>query len=362
MSDFYKDKRIAITGAAGTVGQALSQQLLDLGAEEVIALDNNENELFFMAETHRQNPRFHSYLCDIRQRTSLSQFFEGADRVIHAAALKHVPSCERSPSEAVETNIHGTQNVIQAAIDVGVSKVIFTSTDKAVNPTTVMGTSKLMSERLITSASALCRSHQKTVFASSRFGNVLGSSGSVVPLFIRQIRDGGPVTLTHDDMTRFVMNIGEASRLVLRALELFKSGEVFVNKMPVIRIRDLAATMIHRLAPIFDRDPAEIQVVAVGVRPGEKLYEELTTEEEVSRTVETDEFMIVLPAFRNRFRRFEYEYGLPQTQATSTYNSAIEPCGDDATVLSLLLADGVLPPDLQKELSSRVSSHAAGAT
>ena len=180
----WKGKRVLVTGVCGTVGQELLRQVVAEGPDEVIALDNNESELFFLSEAYRERAEVRLYLGDVRDRRTLTRKMDGVDVVVHAAAFKNVILCEQSPAEAVQTNIVGTQNVIDAAVENGVPRVLFTSSDKAVNPTNVMGTSKLMGERLMTAANSLRRG-EGTVFASTRFGNVLGSRGSVVPLFKR---------------------------------------------------------------------------------------------------------------------------------------------------------------------------------
>jgi FlaA1/EpsC-like NDP-sugar epimerase len=232
---------------------------------------------------------------------------DGVDIVLHAAGLKHVSLCERAPRAAVQTNILGTQNIIQAALGAGVERVLFTSSDKAVNPTNVMGTSKLMAERLMTAANARSRSG-RTIFASSRFGNVLGSRGSVIPLFKQQIAAGGPVTLTHPRMTRFIMTLSEAVALVMEVVSLAKGGEVFVNKMPVCRIEDLAITMVEELAPHYGHDPRDVPIRIVGPNPGEKYHEELMNEEEIRRTIELPRHFVIVPAFRSNCRRVDYDY------------------------------------------------------
>jgi len=231
----------------------------------------------------------------------------GIDIVFHTAAFKHVILCERSPEQAVMTNIHGVQNVVEAATENGVERVIFTSSDKAVNPTNVMGTSKLMGERLMTAAN----SHKRgdgPVFASTRFGNVLGSSGSVIPIFHNQITNGGPVTLTDRQMTRFVMSIEEAVKLVIDSANRARGGEVFVTKMPVVRIEDLAQAMIDELAPRYGIKPGDIETVEIGVKPGEKLFEELMSHEETGRALELDHYFSVLPAFRGIYHDIQYDY------------------------------------------------------
>jgi FlaA1/EpsC-like NDP-sugar epimerase len=261
---------------------------------------------------------------------------------MHTAALKHVILCEESPNDAVQTNIGGTSNVISAAIANGVSRVLFTSSDKAVNPTNVMGTSKLMGERLMTAANAH-RMADGPIFASTRFGNVLGSRGSVVPLFRRQIEQGGPVTLTDERMTRFIMTLREAVRLVMDSCFRAKGGEVFVTKMPAVRIVDLAQTMIRLLGPNTGRRAADIEIEIIGSKAGEKLYEELVNEEEVRRTVDLPEYYAVLPAFRSPYEDIDYRYeygGEPGIE--SPYNSSVAQHMTPRQLESYLTTNGLL--------------------
>lgn len=327
----FKGKRILITGVCGTVGSELLQQLLSSVnslPEEVIGVDNNESALFFMDQRWLSEERAHFFLSDIRDRDELTRRLRGIDIVFHTAALKHVVLCERSPEQAVQTNIHGVQNLISAAYEAGVNKVIFTSSDKAVNPTNVMGTSKLMGERLMTAANSSKRG-DGPVFTSTRFGNVLGSNGSVIPIFRKQIAKGGPVTLTDPEMTRFVMSIEESVRLVIDSACLARGGEVFITKMPVIRIKDLAEVMIEELAPLYGHDPKTIRLETIGTKPGEKLYEELMSQEETRRAVELPNYFSVLPAFRGLYQDIDYSYpNIVSKTVTNPYVSA------DATILS----------------------------
>lgn len=308
-NNFIKNKRILVTGACGTIGTKLISLLLDSDYEpdEVIGLDNNESGLFFLEQQFIHDSRAAFFLADIRDRDKLSRKMRGIDVVFHAAAFKHVILCERSPFEAVQTNINGVQNIIYAACENKVERVIFTSSDKAVNPTNVMGTTKLMGERLMTAANSNFHG-DGPVFASTRFGNVLGSSGSVVPIFQKQIANGGPVTLTHHEMTRFVMSIDQAVRLVIDSAALARGGDVFITKMPVVRIKDLAEVMIKELASRYGHNPDEIEIVEIGTKPGEKLYEELMSHEEMRRAVELPRYFSVLPAFRGIYRDIKYDY------------------------------------------------------
>jgi FlaA1/EpsC-like NDP-sugar epimerase len=320
-----KKKRVLVTGACGTVGKELVRQLLSAQkVAELIALDNNESELFALEQQFNGYDQATFFLADVRDRDRLSDKMKGIDWVFHTAAFKHVLQCERSPFEAVQTNILGVQNIIYAAVENNIERVIFTSSDKAVNPTNVMGTSKLMGERLITAANSSQRD-TGPIFASTRFGNVLGSRGSVIPIFHDQIRRGGPVTLTDPQMTRFIMSIEEAVQLVIDSGILCRGGEVFVTKMPAIRIPDLAEVMVEHLAPLYGHTAGDLEIKNVGHQPGEKLYEELLNQEETRRSWELARYYVVLPAFRDIYRNIAFEYpDITSKQVTSAYHSGTE--------------------------------------
>jgi FlaA1/EpsC-like NDP-sugar epimerase len=343
----WSDKRILITGAAGTIGRELLRQLVPFSPAEVIGIDSNESELFFVQQEYANCRFVHLFLSDVRNPEQLSRHMEEIDIVLHTAAYKHVFLCEQAPSNAVQTNILGTQNVINVAAAHKVERVIFTSSDKAVNPTSVMGTSKLMGERLITSANAM-RHNGKPIFASTRFGNVLGSRGSVIPLFARQIASGGPVTLTDPEMTRFIMTLRDAVRLVMDSVFLARGGEVFITKMPTVRIQDLASVMIDELAPHFGHHPQDIAIKLIGVIPGEKLYEELVNGEETRRTIELSRYFVVLPAFRPIYNVADYSY--PESVRNSVdlaYNSANEPALPPSDLRRMLIEGGLLDEAMQ---------------
>ena len=338
----WNNKRVLITGVCGTVGKELLRQVSQQEPAEVIGIDNNESELFFLTEEYRASPHLRFYLGDMRDQDKLTGQMRGIDVVLHTAALKHVILCEQSPGEAVQTNILGTQHVINAALANRVERVLFTSSDKAVNPTNVMGTSKLMGERLMTAANAHRRG-AGPVFASTRFGNVLGSRGSVMPLFRRQIAAGGPVTLTDPRMTRFIMTLEEAVRLVMESTFLARGGEVFVTKMPVARIADLAAVMIQELAPQYGFAPEQIESKSIGSKAGEKLYEELLSDEETRRTVELPQYFAVLPAFNSVYEEIEYAYPeMSDVGVDNPYNSSIEEPLAREALHSYLMQQGLL--------------------
>jgi len=344
LNHYLKNKRVLVTGVCGTVGSEIFQilcQTPEYEPEEIVGIDNSESELFFIDQQYLNDERARFNLADVRDGTKINRVMKGIDIVFHAAALKHVVLCERSPFEAVQSNIHGVQNIITAAIDNHVSKVIFTSSDKAVNPTNVMGTSKLMGERLITAANSN-NFVNNTVLASTRFGNVLGSSGSVIPIFQKQIEKGGPVTVTDSKMTRFIMSIEEAARLVIDSASIAKGGEVFITKMPVVRIIDLAEVMINELAPEYGYKPEEIEITEIGVKPGEKLYEELMSHEETRRAVELDHYFSVLPAFRGLYKDISYEYeNMISKDVTDPYVSEVEPHLDKDSLRNFLLSNNL---------------------
>lgn len=308
--NIFEGKDILVTGGCGSIGSEIVRQLVGLGPKRVRVLDNNETGQWRLEQT-LASPLIRHLLGDIRDRARVARAMEGVDIVFHAAALKHVPLCEYNPYEAVHTNVIGTQNVIEAAISMGVKKFIGISTDKAVNPINTMGATKLLSERLIVNAPVGFSDIQ---VACVRFGNVLGSVGSVIPMFRQQIANGGPVTVTTPDMTRFFMTIPQAVKLVLQAAERMQGHEVFVLKMDVARILDIAEVMIEAIAPQHGLNPADIAITYIGKRAGEKVHEFLFTEDEAP-SIEVAEDMFVIrnsPFDPLRVEREDYEAVMAQ--------------------------------------------------
>lgn len=292
MKSLYNEKVILVTGGVGSIGSEIVKRLLSLEPKVIRVFDNNETELFDMEhELHSEKIRV--FLGDVRDKERLKRAFENVDIVFHAAALKHVPLCEYNPFEAVKTNVIGTQNVIEVTMDEEVEKLITISTDKAVNPVNVMGATKLLAERLTISAN-FYRGLKKVAFSCVRFGNVLDTRGSVVPLFRKQIQKGF-VTITDPVMTRFMMSVPKAVELVLKAGEIASGGEIFILKMPVVRMSDFVEVMVEKFAPEYGFRPEEIRVEVIGKRPGEKLSEDLMTADEAERAYEDEELFIVLP-------------------------------------------------------------------
>ena len=307
MKSMFGEKKILITGGTGSIGIEILREILKYEPTVVRILDVDETKQFELQQEYGdydENIRF--LLGDVRDKERLYRAIEDIDVVFHTAALKHVLACEYNPFEAVKTNIIGMQNLIDVAMDEEVEKVIFTSSDKAVNPTNVMGATKLLAERLITSANYY-KGARKTIFSSVRFGNVLGSRGSVIPLFRKQIAEGGPVTITNNEMTRFIMPMHDAINLLFKAAEVAQGGEVFVFKMKAIKITGLAEVMIEDLAPKYGYTPEAIKIEIIGNKPGEKLYEELMTEDEARRALELEDMFILFSAMK----------GLPHSDKTS---------------------------------------------
>lgn len=279
------DKTILITGAAGSIGSEIARQLTSFQCERVILVDQAETPLFYIQNELREkflDSRFRVLPADVTNNSRMEKIFSEykPDIVFHAAAYKHVSLMEENPHEAIRVNLGGTRNVTDLAIKYGVEKFVMISTDKSVNPTSVMGASKRLCEKLVQSR-AVVSGHQ-TQFIITRFGNVIGSNGSVIPIFARQIEQGGPVTVTHPEVYRYFMTIPEACQLVLEAGFMGQGGEIFVFDMGhQVKIADLAKAMIKLSGYEPDKD---IHILYTGLRPGEKLYEELLTDSEKTIT------------------------------------------------------------------------------
>jgi UDP-N-acetylglucosamine 4,6-dehydratase len=290
-----RGRRVLVTGGSGTIGAALVDTLIAAGADVVRVFGRDETKHFYQRQRLGSGSHVRFLVGDVRDRDRVMRATEDIDTVFHLAALKHVESGEYNPFEVTKTNVVGTQNVIDACLANGVKTMVLTSSDKAANPTSVMGASKLLGEKLVTAATNYKGAHT-TVFASVRFGNVLGSRGSALELFAKQIRAGGPVTVTDPSMTRFVMTTQRAVELALEAAHIARGGEVFVFKMPVATLSDLVDAAIDVVAPSTGRDPKSIRIRSIDIRPGEKNYEELMTAEESTRARDIGDMYVVLPA------------------------------------------------------------------
>jgi len=269
----FKDKILMITGGTGSFGNTVLNRFLstDVGEIRIFSRDEKKQEDMRIA---LNNSKLKFYIGDVRDYDSLLQAMRGVDYVFHAAALKQVPSCEFYPMEAVRTNVIGTENVLNAATANGVRRVVVLSTDKAVYPINAMGISKAMAEKVVVAKSRM-QSDTKTVFCCTRYGNVMASRGSVIPLFVSQIKEGKPLTVTDPNMTRFLMSLEDSVDLVLYAFEHSKQGDIFVQKAPASTVADLA----QGLKELFNSDSA---VQIIGTRHGEKLFESLISREEMA--------------------------------------------------------------------------------
>ncbi len=285
----YKDSTVLITGGTGSVGLELTRVLLGCSPQQIRLLSNDENGLFEARSLFSGHHEVTYHLGDVRDVRSIEAVIKDCDYVFHAAALKHVTFCEENPYEAITTNILGTQNIIDHAIKNEVQRFVLISTDKAVNPMNVMGATKLLAERLVINAGKLTN---KPVFSVVRFGNVLGSRGSVIIIFERQVRNGSPITITDPNMTRFITLPSDAARRVLHATEVAKPGDVFTLKMKAIRIGDLATACRKFFAKSYNRNAEEIKTVIIGSNPKEKMHEELMTSVEAINAVEKDDFYV----------------------------------------------------------------------
>jgi FlaA1/EpsC-like NDP-sugar epimerase len=293
LNDFFADKRVLVTGGTGSIGAEIVTQLLEHGVQVVRVLSNDENSLFNM-RAQLDDERLRYLLGDVRDEKRMRIASRDVELVFHAAALKHVPIGEYNPFELVQTNVIGTQNAISAALDENVERFLLIGTDKAVNPTSVLGASKLLCEKLVVDASAY-RGNRRTRFASIRFGNVLNSRGSVLEVFQDQIRRGGPVTVTDREMTRFAISASQAVSCVLQAMATMLGGEIFVPKMQALRVMDLAETLVKELSPKYGLDPRKIAIETTKARPGEKTHEELMTDRELERCSELEDMYVVVP-------------------------------------------------------------------
>ena len=307
----FKNKKLLITGGTGSFGNAVLRRFIDSGLDEIRIFSRDEKKQDDMRKKYN-NPKPKFYIGDVRDYQSVMNVVRGVDFIYHAAALKQVPSCEFHPLEAVKTNVLGTENVLEAAVICGVKRVVVLSTDKAVYPINAMGISKAMMEKV---AVAKSRNSNRTVINVTRYGNVMCSRGSVIPLFTNQIRAGQPITITDPAMTRFMMTLDDAVDLVLYAFEHGKSGEIFVQKAPAATIETLA----YALTGLLGKPEHEVRVI--GTRHGEKLYEALLSREEMAAAEDLGGYYRVPPDLRDlNYGKF-VERGEVRISEATDYNS-----------------------------------------
>ena len=307
----FANKSLLITGGTGSFGNAVLRRFLQSDLEEIRIFSRDEKKQDDMRKKY-QNPKLKFYIGDVRDYQSVLNVVRGVHFIFHAAALKQVPSCEFYPLEAVKTNVLGTENVLEASISCQVERVVCLSTDKAVYPINAMGISKAMMEKVIVAKS---RSSDTTVICTTRYGNVMASRGSVIPLFVDQIREGNPITITDPDMTRFMMTLDDAVDLVLYAFNNGKPGDIFVQKAPAATIKVLTSALLEVL-----RVP-EHPVNIIGTRHGEKLYEALLSREERVTSEDLGGYFRVPPDLRDlNYGKF-VEQGEVEISQSTDYNS-----------------------------------------
>ncbi len=278
-----KGKIILITGGTGSLGNGITSHLLNTDVQKIIIFSRDELKQFEMSQKF-EDPRLRFFIGDVRDKERLYRAFDGVDYIIHTAALKQVPACEYNPFEAIKTNIIGSQNVIEVAIDVKVKKAMGVSTDKAVQPLNLYGATKACMEKLFIQANSYA-TEKGTKFSICRYGNVVGSRGSVIPFF-KNIVDSGKLPITHVDMSRFWITLEQAVGFVLESLKIMEGWEIFVPKIPSMKIIDLATI----IGPNCEKE-------IIGIRPGEKIHELLITGDEAKRTIETDSCYIIKPEY-----------------------------------------------------------------
>lgn len=309
----FTDRTLLVTGGTGSFGNAVLRRFLDSGLREIRVFSRDEKKQEDMRRRYR-HPKLMFYVGDVRDVRSVAAAMRGVDYVFHAAALKQVPSCEFHPMEAVRTNVLGTENVLEAAIGAGVQRVVCLSTDKAVYPINAMGISKAMMEKVMVATSRNLDG-TRTVICGTRYGNVMASRGSVIPLFVDQVLAGKPITITDPSMTRFMMTLDDAVELVLYAFRHGANGDIFVQKAPAATVQVLA----QALRELMQRPQHELRVI--GTRHGEKLYETLLSREELATAEDLGEYYRVPPDARDlNYDKF-YDRGEPRLSGSEDYNS-----------------------------------------
>jgi len=309
----FNNQVLMITGGTGSFGNAVLRRFLESDLREIRILSRDEKKQDDMRKRYN-HPKLKFYLGDVRDMRSLNHAFRGVDYCFHAAALKQVPSCEFHPMEAVRTNVLGTENVLDAAVAAGVKRVVCLSTDKAVYPINAMGISKAMMEKVMVASSRNLNGTGTTI-CGTRYGNVMASRGSVIPLFVEQVLAGQPITITDPNMTRFMMTLDDAVELVLYAFEHGRNGDIFVQKAPAATIAVLAQALLK----VMGRPAHEIRVI--GTRHGEKLYEALLSREEMAAAQDLGTYYRIPPDLRDLNYGKYVEEGEPGISVAEDYNS-----------------------------------------
>jgi UDP-N-acetylglucosamine 4,6-dehydratase len=316
-NSFLKDRNILIIGGTGSIGKVLLKKTMEFEPNVVRVYSRDEYKQFLLMDEMADTKNLRFLLGDIRDKNRLNKAMSDIDVVFNLAAIKHVLLSEYNPFEAVKTNVIGVQNLIDCAIENNIDTVIHTSTDKAISPTNTMGATKLLGEKMIIAAN-YSKGKARTKFTCVRFGNVLGTRGSVLPLFREQIKRNKEITVTDKNMTRFIMNIKNSVDLIIKATEIALGGEVFILKMPIIRLEDFADAIIEIESKKIGIDPKDISIRYIGAKIGEKMYEELMTREEAKYAYEISDMFVVLSENKDieKYRKYN-----PQKTEIKEYSS-----------------------------------------
>ena len=336
---YYEDKKILIIGGTGTIGQGLINQLLKQKPKVIRILSRDEYKQFILENQIDNKKQIRFLIGDVRDYERVERAMKDIDIVFNLAAMKHVPACEYNPFEAIKTNVIGMENVIKAATANNVECVVFTSSDKAINPTNSYGATKLLAEKLVQAAN-FSKGSAKTKFVAVRFGNVMGSRGSVIPLFKNQIEQKRKITVTDPEMTRFMMTLSQAVELIMDAGKISIGGEVFVLKMPVIKLYDLAEVVLEETCSKLNIKKEEIELQAIGLRAGERRFEELMSKDESECAFDLGSMYSVVSSINLEFLREFYEKY--KSVRIGSYNSNDETVLNKEQVRSLLKEEGLV--------------------
>lgn len=339
---YFTNKSILVIGGTGTVGLGLIKGLIKENPKVIRILSRDEYKQFQIQrheEFIREYDNFRFLIGDVRDYERVERAMAGIDIVFNLAAMKHVGACEYNPAEAIKTNIDGINNIIKAAMKNNVQCVLFTSSDKAINPTNTYGATKLLAEKLIQAAN-YSKGNCRTKFISVRFGNVMGSRGSVIPLFKKQIIEENKITITDSDMSRFMMSLKDAVDLIMKACEISNGGELFILKMPVVNLGVLSEVLIEETCKKYNINKDKIVKEEIGKFKGEKLFEELMTREEARLAKDLGNMYVVLP--ENYSNGYLNKYGNYKNCEDKSYSSHDQVVIDEEETRNLLIQDGLI--------------------
>lgn len=340
---YYKNKNVLIIGGTGTIGRKLTKEILKQDPKVIRIFSRDEYKQFVMEHELDNEEKLRFLIGDVRDCERVERAMEDVDVVFNLAAMKHVPACEYNPNEAIKTNVNGMENVLKAAIKNNVESVVFTSSDKAISPTNAYGATKLLAEKLVQAADSM-KGKARTKFVAVRFGNVMGSRGSVIPLFKKQILEQKRITITNHNMSRFMMTLTEAASLTMQAAEQSVGGEVFVLKMPVIKLKDLAEIVTEETCKAMNLDYSNVDIQTIGLRPGEKMYEELMTDEESKFAYDLGKMYAVIPTTFS-IEKYKKFYSSFSKAKIGSYKSSDERVLEKEEVKKLLIDENLMEGD-----------------